>query len=310
MPSQSHRARSSHTRADRPPCGGDRRPRRRPTTTSSSSSSASRTSTSPPARSPRTIEGRMAEAAGMLRSRRRSPARLRWSAAVVVYLTHRRDEVDEDPDRRAADGGARRVRREPARARRELARGRGNRVLTHIRLRPARFARVRGSRDTQAKRCKGAPHGRRRPADRPDGGRTHPVARGHRHHRRNLDPDDRADPVRGRRRLARASSSPPTAAAAAPWPRATAWSSARSCASAKSSSPRARAARYTRKGPSGQMSGRPFLIPEAFRGELDGCPGKTLAANRRCGSCTNRNHRHVERRWRRGPTEGIPTQRA
>ena len=42
------------------------------------------------------IEQRMAEAAGTLDPQEDSPA-LQMTAAVAVYLAHRRDEIDEDP---------------------------------------------------------------------------------------------------------------------------------------------------------------------------------------------------------------------
>ena len=42
------------------------------------------------------IEQRMAEAAGALDPQEDSPA-LQMTAAVAVYLAHRRDEIDEDP---------------------------------------------------------------------------------------------------------------------------------------------------------------------------------------------------------------------
>ncbi len=74
------------------------------------------------------IEQRMAEAAGTLDPQEDSPG-LQMAAAVAVYLAHRRDELDEDPVARAADGRARGVRRAAARERRELAPERRNRVL-------------------------------------------------------------------------------------------------------------------------------------------------------------------------------------
>src|SRR5215217_8285297 len=43
------------------------------------------------------IEQRMAEAAGTLDPQEDSPG-LQMAAAVAVYLAHRRDEVDEEPD--------------------------------------------------------------------------------------------------------------------------------------------------------------------------------------------------------------------
>jgi hypothetical protein len=43
------------------------------------------------------IEQRMAEAAGALDPQEESPG-LQVAAAVAVYLAHRRDEVEEDPD--------------------------------------------------------------------------------------------------------------------------------------------------------------------------------------------------------------------
>jgi len=43
------------------------------------------------------IEQRMAEAAGALDPQEDSPG-LQMAAAVTVYLAHRRDEVDEEPD--------------------------------------------------------------------------------------------------------------------------------------------------------------------------------------------------------------------
>ncbi len=43
------------------------------------------------------IEQRMAEAAGALDPQEESPG-LQVAAAVTVYLAHRRDEVEEDPD--------------------------------------------------------------------------------------------------------------------------------------------------------------------------------------------------------------------
>ena len=43
------------------------------------------------------LEQRMAEAAGALDPQEESPA-LQMAAAVTVYLGHRRDEVDEQPD--------------------------------------------------------------------------------------------------------------------------------------------------------------------------------------------------------------------
>ena len=43
------------------------------------------------------IEQRMAEAAGALDPQQDSPA-LQVAAAVVVYLAHRRDEVEDDPE--------------------------------------------------------------------------------------------------------------------------------------------------------------------------------------------------------------------
>ena len=43
------------------------------------------------------IEQRMAEAAGALDPQEESPG-LQMAAAVAVYLAHRRDEVEEDPD--------------------------------------------------------------------------------------------------------------------------------------------------------------------------------------------------------------------
>lgn len=43
------------------------------------------------------IEQRMAEAAGALDPQEESPG-VQMAAAVAVYLAHRRDELDEDPD--------------------------------------------------------------------------------------------------------------------------------------------------------------------------------------------------------------------
>ncbi len=44
-----------------------------------------------------TIEGRMAEATGVYDPQEESGP-VQMAGAVVVYLTHRRDEVDDDPD--------------------------------------------------------------------------------------------------------------------------------------------------------------------------------------------------------------------
>ena len=52
------------------------------------------------------IEQRMAEAAGTLDPQEDSPG-LQVAAAVTVYLAHRRDELDEDPDHVLRMGRAR-----------------------------------------------------------------------------------------------------------------------------------------------------------------------------------------------------------